>query len=174
MSSTNKTANLKLNQWVLTDPFNMADFNADNVKIDNAMGAMTVKKLMDVTLTAAAATVEFDLTGIDVSKYATFRVYQRAGVNNLYLRVNNYTGYLYWYNLSWQTDSSYCQDGTLGYLDIELASSNMFIHTPYRLMKPGVTILPSALTKINMICLPGDATAVYPIGTRFILMGVMK
>ena len=37
MSSTNKTANLQLNQWVGTDPVLMADFNADNAKIDAAV-----------------------------------------------------------------------------------------------------------------------------------------
>ena len=40
MSSTNKTANLELNQWVGTDPVLMADFNADNAKIDAAMAAL--------------------------------------------------------------------------------------------------------------------------------------
>ena len=37
MSSTNKTANYQLNQWVGTDPVLMADFNADNAKIDQAI-----------------------------------------------------------------------------------------------------------------------------------------
>lgn len=174
LSSTNKTTNLKLNQWVLSDPFNMEDFNADNLKIENAMTNIPVKKLAEVTLNATASTVELDLSGIDLSKYATLRVYQRSGVNNLYMRVNGYTSYLYWYNLNWQTDSSYCYDGGLGYFDIELAASNLFIHTAYRLTRPGMSILPSALTKLNMICLPSDPTVLYPIGTKFILMGVMK
>ena len=39
MSSTNKTANLQLNQWVGTDPVLMSDFNADNAKIDAAVKA---------------------------------------------------------------------------------------------------------------------------------------
>lgn len=37
MSSTNKTAHIQLNQWVGTDPVLMADFNADNEKIDEAV-----------------------------------------------------------------------------------------------------------------------------------------
>ena len=40
MSSTNKTANLQLNQWVGTDPVLMADFNADNAKLDAAIAAL--------------------------------------------------------------------------------------------------------------------------------------
>lgn len=37
MSSTNKTANYQLNQWVNTDYVLMSDFNADNSKIDAAL-----------------------------------------------------------------------------------------------------------------------------------------
>ena len=40
MSSTNKTTNLELNQWVGTDPVLMADFNADNAKIDAAVQSL--------------------------------------------------------------------------------------------------------------------------------------
>ena len=39
MSSTNKTAHYQLNQWIGTDPVLMADFNADNAKIDAALAA---------------------------------------------------------------------------------------------------------------------------------------
>lgn len=37
MASTNKTANLGLNQWVGTDPVLMADFNRDNSLLDEAV-----------------------------------------------------------------------------------------------------------------------------------------
>lgn len=37
MSSTNKTENYSLNQWVSTDYFMMSDFNADNLAIDTAL-----------------------------------------------------------------------------------------------------------------------------------------
>lgn len=37
MSSTNKTENYNLNQWVSTDYFMMSDFNADNLAIDAAL-----------------------------------------------------------------------------------------------------------------------------------------
>ena len=39
MASTNKTANLDLNQWSLSDKPEMADFNADNTKIDTVVSA---------------------------------------------------------------------------------------------------------------------------------------
>ena len=37
MPSTNKTATLGLNQWIKTDGVCMADFNADNAKVDAAI-----------------------------------------------------------------------------------------------------------------------------------------
>lgn len=37
MSSTNKTENYNLSQWVSTDFFMMSDFNADNLAIDAAL-----------------------------------------------------------------------------------------------------------------------------------------
>ena len=40
MAATNKTENYELNQWVGTDPVLMADFNADNAKIDAALAAV--------------------------------------------------------------------------------------------------------------------------------------
>ncbi len=39
MSSTNKTTNLKLNDWVGTDVPQREDFNADNQRIDSAFGS---------------------------------------------------------------------------------------------------------------------------------------
>lgn len=41
MSSTNKTTNLKLNDWVGTDVPQREDFNADNQRIDKAIGDHT-------------------------------------------------------------------------------------------------------------------------------------
>ena len=40
MASTNKTENIGLNQWVASDPVLREDFNADNAKIDAALGAV--------------------------------------------------------------------------------------------------------------------------------------
>ena len=40
MASTNKTENIQLNQWIKTDPVLMDDMNADNQKLDSAIGAL--------------------------------------------------------------------------------------------------------------------------------------
>ena len=40
MASTNHTPHLELNQWIGTDPVLMADFNADNAKLDAAFAQL--------------------------------------------------------------------------------------------------------------------------------------
>lgn len=75
MASTNKTANLQLNQWVLTDPLLMEDMNEDNRKLDAAVGSSPYVKLMDVTSAANAQQIDLDLSGIDFSKYAKVEIF---------------------------------------------------------------------------------------------------
>ena len=99
MSSTNKTANLKLNQWVLTDPFLMEDMNADNQKIDAAVNANPYVKLMDITTASNAQQVDLNVSGIDLSKYAMLQLFATLAVspmgtaNAVYARINNTGGY---------------------------------------------------------------------------------
>lgn len=75
MASTNKTANLQLNQWVLTDPLLMEDMNSDNQKIDAAVGASPCTKLMDVTTSANAQLIDLDVSGLDLTKYAMIHIF---------------------------------------------------------------------------------------------------
>lgn len=49
MPSTNKTANLKLNQWVETDRPMRNDFNSDNLAIDTAIGNHVNNSAIHVT-----------------------------------------------------------------------------------------------------------------------------
>lgn len=55
MASTNHTEHLNLNQWVGTDPVLMADFNADNAKIDAAVGALQSSALRSASGSYAGA-----------------------------------------------------------------------------------------------------------------------
>lgn len=99
MSSTNKTANLGLNQWVLTDPLLMEDMNADNQKIDAAVAANPYVKLMDITTSADAQQVNLNVSGIDLRKYAMLQIFTNATVNPfataswIYARINNEGAY---------------------------------------------------------------------------------
>ena len=104
MSSSNKTSHLALNQWQRTDPVVMDDFNADNAKLDAAIGGMKmpVVKLLEVVTSAAAAAVELDLSGIDLTQYRALEVCSQAVSNitktnayaydYLYMRINNDSG----------------------------------------------------------------------------------
>lgn len=98
MASTNKTTNLGLNQWVLSDPFLMEDMNEDNRKIDAAIGGMVNVKLLDVTTSANVQQVDLDLSGIDLTKYASLQVLATTQVTPmgtatyLYAKINNSGG----------------------------------------------------------------------------------
>lgn len=54
MASTNKTQHLQLNQWSLTDKPRMDDFNSDNLKLDQSLGAHVTDG--DIHITAAERT----------------------------------------------------------------------------------------------------------------------
>ena len=69
MASTNKTTNLRLNQWEGTDPILRADFNQDNSRIDQAVAARALVRLASKTLTAAATSVTVDLLDYDLTQY---------------------------------------------------------------------------------------------------------
>ena len=71
MSSQSKTPNLQLNQWAASDPVVRTDFNADNVRIDAAVGGIKIPvvKLMEVTTALNAASVELNFAGVDLSEY---------------------------------------------------------------------------------------------------------
>ena len=69
MASTNKTTNLRLNQWEGSDPILRTDFNQDNTKIDQAVAARALVRLTGETLTAAAGTITVDLLNYDLAQY---------------------------------------------------------------------------------------------------------
>lgn len=178
MSSTYKTPNLKLSQWVLSDPFNMADFNEDNLKVDSAVGDIPLVKLIDVTLQEQAQTVEIDLSGMDLTQFVSLRLYQRSEYSNINLRVNKISDSYKYVNSygNWQDCSGYSYS-YLGYIDIELNSSSLYMHSRYKLYKLPVSMPPESIKTLDLIRDPsnsGKGSYVYPVGTRFILMGVKK
>lgn len=99
--SSGKTAALALNQWQLSDAFRMEEFNEDNQKLDAAVAAVPYVKLMDVTTTANAQTVELDLSGVDTSKFAKLELFTAFKVTNggsaeyayIYMRLNDVPSY---------------------------------------------------------------------------------
>lgn len=69
MASTNKTTNLRLNQWEGSDPVLRTDFNQDNSKIDQAVAARALVRLTGRSLTAAAGSITVDLLDYDLTQY---------------------------------------------------------------------------------------------------------
>lgn len=73
-----ETGNYQLNQWEKTDRIQMEDFNADNVKTDQALAALQAEKanqtdlpwvkIGEATLTESA--IQIDVTVPDVEQYA--------------------------------------------------------------------------------------------------------
>ena len=69
MASTNKTRNLRLNQWEGSDPVLRTDFNQDNSKIDQAVAARALVRLEGGTLAAPSAAITVDLMDYDLTQY---------------------------------------------------------------------------------------------------------
>lgn len=69
MASTNKTAVLKLNQWVASDPVLREDFNADNAKLDDAVQMFSLVFLKRGTMTENARFLHVDMSDLDLTQY---------------------------------------------------------------------------------------------------------
>jgi len=74
MSSTNKTANLGLNQWEASDAVQMADFNADNAKLDDIVGKLKASRLetvliKDIRENSGVTDINVDLSGVNFNDY---------------------------------------------------------------------------------------------------------
>jgi len=95
LASTNKTANLGLNQWEAMDAVEMVDFNADNVKIDAAVGELRGRgespwvKLDEKSYSSHAYTYMLDLSGIDIDEYIEliFRL-DVSGIQDMFMEIN--------------------------------------------------------------------------------------
>lgn len=69
-----QTTNYQLNQWEKPDRILMDDFNRDNEKIDAALAAMPLRKLMDITTEQDVTQVDLDLSGLDLTPYSSLQV----------------------------------------------------------------------------------------------------
>lgn len=74
MASTNKTTNLRLNQWEGTDPVLRTDFNQDNNRIDQAVNARALVRLEGGTLSAGAGAIQIDLLDYDLTQYEALQL----------------------------------------------------------------------------------------------------
>lgn len=68
------TTHLGLCQWERSDPFTLDDFNADNAKLDAAIGQMAYRVLEQQLPTTDQHVFRFDLSGYDLSQVNRLRV----------------------------------------------------------------------------------------------------
>lgn len=196
MASTNKTSNFKLNQWVLSDPVLMEDFNADNQKIETALfeSANTLEKLRNSSVFERLAEVEItqsgiknvtiDLSGIDLTKYQHLRLCRDMIASTpreptFFLRINNLSsGYYYrgsgtswtWGALGNLTTLTY------GYADFFISGSNNHVYWGdwlWMYYNYVTTVTPRTLTSINLM-MNENASSDFTVGDRFTLLGVKK
>ena len=191
MSSTGKTPKLGLNQWVLSDPFNMEDFNQDNTKMETAVSqvqeqvdAAPWQKLIDVTVQQPISILELNLSGIALSKYMALRLFRVAdrstyGADQWWLRVNKCTNtYQYFFNYgnSWQTWGSFAtvQGGNV---EFDLGGQNLWFGNMIRQFQIFQGPKTTQLATIDILgSQPTDSAPLgnIALGERFILMGVQK
>jgi len=74
MASTNKTTHLQLNQWISTDPVLRTDFNWDNQILDQAVGELSMCRLLSGSTTSAQQTVTLNVSQIDLNEYAELQI----------------------------------------------------------------------------------------------------
>ena len=174
-----KTANVQLNQWESTDRILRTDFNADNEKIDAALGgmqaAMRVVKLLDVTTKQAATQIDLDVSGIDLTAYQELWVYFRYGSDTeaKYMRIRlNGISEGYTYNGS---SYSHCYSVSLNNqrglkkITMELGTQ---VYVEY--LTP---VAPSALQTINFLGMEttgNSAAANLTAGTNIQICGVKR
>lgn len=96
----NYTTNYQLSQWDAEDRVTRAAFNADNAAVDAALkanadaiaaAASPLVKLRNVTLSAPQSLVNFDLSSLDTSQYAAFKLYAWANAG-VAVGINGITG----------------------------------------------------------------------------------
>jgi hypothetical protein len=198
MSSSGKTTNLALNQWIRSDPVVMDDFNADNEKTDAAVKAaadsVVWRKIAAVVTSADAQQIDLDLTALDLTGYTAFRLLASFWTPNggsisnpVYLRVNDVSsGYLAGSDGAAGTASSFlsifysCSGGTMAdallvpvgsqlHSVSQASNSTTFVGETYPI-HANAYLSPMTISKFSII----SDTAEYPLksGARLVLLGM--
>lgn len=79
MSSSNKTEKYGLNQWAATDPVLMEDFNADNLKAEQAVISMGADRPYEIILrhvsSEGSGSIDLDVSSIDFTQYGKVEMF---------------------------------------------------------------------------------------------------
>ena len=186
-----KTEHYQLNQWEPTDRVLREDFNADNRKIEAALAAVPPVKLLELVTESDQKQIDISLSEYSPEPYAALKLYIRAKVSNLQVRVNNRTSY---YGSS---NASGAEGQTNVLISSAGASRPTWMHGELTLLfSPGegnnqlvsafllsgngekvaigrgTCVLTGALQTLNLIS--GDSANPIPAGSRFWLYGIRK
>ena len=143
----NRTQNYNLCQWEAADKVQRTDFNADNAKMDTALGGIADRvaaleakqpvELRRVKLTGAVKRITLSLSGIDVTKYDHLRLEFREmlpSAGSLGMLINGLTtGYQYKsaYSNTSRTDNHV----SLGSMGISMGSVDIYPLNSWTLCK---------------------------------------
>lgn len=83
-----KTDRLGLQLWEKEDPVTMAGFNENHQALENMLGHAAAEKLLDITISAAAAAVSIPMSGIDWSRYDRVIIDHVIGTDDTTLGTN--------------------------------------------------------------------------------------
>ena len=67
--ASNQTERLGLSDWSAQDALTMAEFNQDHRRLEERLGYLAAEPILEVTLSADAAVVSLDMSGVDWGRY---------------------------------------------------------------------------------------------------------
>ena len=167
-----QTTNYQLNQWEKPDRILMDDFNRDNEKIDAALAAMPLRKLMDITTEQDVTQVDLDLSGLDLTEFQELTLYihypNTVTASYYCLRVNGLTsGYTATNGNTSNYMNRFILNKQYGYNKWEFSIGRQFFCNNY------APAAPSEITTLNIYgSSSSDAARPVTAGTRFLLLGV--
>lgn len=174
-----KTANVQLNQWDEEDRILRTDFNADNEKLDAAIGAIAaetrVVKLLDATAEQEAKQIDLDVSGIDLTAYQELWMYLRYGTDTeagyIQMRLNGISeGYT-----SSSSSYNHCYSANLdNQRGIKKITMELGTQVYVEYLAP---VAPSAVQTINLLGFTKagyNIAANFSVGTNLQICGVKK
>lgn len=167
-----QTTNYQLNQWEKSDRILMDDFNRDNEKLDSALAAMPLRKLLDITTEQDVTQVDLDLSGLDLTEFQELTLYihypDTVTASYYCLRVNGLTsGYTATNGDTSQYMTRTIPNKQFGYSKWGFSIGRKLLCNNY------APATPSEVTTLNIYGTTANGSAM-PVtaGTRLLLLGV--
>ena len=144
------------------------------------------EKLIDTVINTAAANVELNLSSINLNNYMMLRVYYSAAgttddtnADRLYFRLNKIAEGYVWRNITntQAFNSASSAENRMyfmgGFADITLFSRVVYVRGIMHAYHAPLTLRPNEIQTLDLMG-NTSASANFPVGSRFIVMGVRK